>query len=58
MENYEKSGKIYVNNFEKIYQTINSIFDLISMYLKELEPHQRAKEHIIISQEVNLDERI
>ena len=58
MENYEKSGKIYVNNFEKIYQTIISIFDLILVYLKEIEPHQRAKEHNIISQEVDLDERI
>ena len=58
MQNYEKSGKIYVNNFEKIYQTIISIFDLILIYLKELEPHQTAKEHVIISQEVDLDERI
>ncbi len=58
MENYEKSGKIYVNNFEKIYQTIISIFDLILIYLKELEPHQRAKEHVIICQEVDLNERI
>ena len=58
MENYEKSGKIYVNNFEKIYQTIVSIFDLILIYLRDLEPHQRAKEHVIISQEVDLDERI
>ena len=58
MENYEKSGKIYVNKFEKIYHTIISIFDLILIYLKELEPHQRVKEHAIISQEVDLDERI
>ena len=58
MENYEKSGKIYVNNFEKIYQTIVSLFDLILIYFKELEPHQRAKEHAIICQEVDLDERI
>ena len=58
MENYEKSGKIYVNNFEKTYQTIISIFDLILTYLKEIEPHQRAEEHTIISQEVDLDERI
>jgi phytoene synthase len=58
MEDYEKSGKIYVNNFEKIYQTIISIFDLILIYLKELEPHQRAEEHAIICQEVDLDERI
>ena len=58
MENYEKSGKIYVNNFEKIYQTVISIFDLILVHLKKIESHQRAKEHAIISQEVNLDERI
>ncbi len=58
MENYEKSGKIYVNNFEKTYQTIISIFDLILIYLKEIEPHQRAEEHTIISQELDLDERI
>jgi len=58
MENYEKSGKIYVKKKKKIYQTIISIFDLILVYLKEIEPHQRAKEHNIISQEVDLDERI
>ena len=58
MESYEKSGKIYVNNFEKIYQTILSVFDLILLYLKDVEPHQRLKEHAIISEEVNLDERI
>ena len=58
MEDYKKSGKIYVNNFEKIYHTVISIFDLILVYLKEIESHQRAKEHAIISQEVDLDERI
>ena len=58
MKNYEKSGKIYVNNYEKIYHTIISIFDLILVYLKKIESHQRAQEHTIISQEVNLDERI
>ena len=58
MKNYENSGKIYVNNFEKIYHTIVSIFDLILVYLKEIETHQRAEEHAIISQEVDLDERI
>jgi phytoene synthase len=58
MENYTKSGKIYVNNFEKTYQTIISIFDLILVYLKEIESHQRAEEHAIIGQEIDLDERI
>ena len=58
MESYEKSRKIYVNNFGKIYQTILSLFDLILLYLKDIESHQRIKEHEIIRGEVNLDERI
>jgi len=58
MESYEKSGKIYVNNFEKIYQTFFSILDLIKLFLIDIESHQRMKEHEIISEEVNLDERI
>jgi len=58
METYEKSGKIYVNNFEKVYQTILSIFDLIFLFLKDIESHQRIKEYEIIRQEVDLDERI
>ena len=58
MENYEKSGKIYVNNFGKIYQTILSLFDFILLLLKDVETHQRIAEHKIISEEINLDERI
>tara|TARA_A100001015_G_scaffold175502_1_gene195214 strand:+ start:414 stop:1304 length:891 start_codon:yes stop_codon:yes gene_type:complete len=58
MENYEKSGKIYVNNFGKIYQTILSLFDLMFLYLKDVESHQRTREHEIIREEINLDERI
>ena len=58
MESYEKSGKIYVNNLGKIYQTILSMFDLILLFLKDVESHQRIKEHKIISEEVDLDERI
>ena len=58
MESYEKSGKIYINNFEKIYQTILSLFDFLLLFLKDVETHQRKKEHEIISGEVNLDERI
>ena len=58
MENYEKSGKIYINNFGKIYQTILSLFDLMFLYLKDVESHQRIREHEIIREEINLDERI
>ena len=31
--NYKKSGKIYVNNAEKIVQTLLSIFDLVKLIL-------------------------
>jgi len=58
MESYKKCGKIYVNNFGKIYQTILSLFDLILLFLKDIESHQRTKEHKIISEEIDLDERI
>ena len=58
MESYKKSGKIYVNNLGKIYQTILSLFDLMLLYLKDEESHQRIREHEIISEEVNLNERI
>ena len=58
MINYEKSGKIYINNFGKIYQTLLSFFDLIILFLKNIEPHQRLREHEIISEDVKLEERI
>jgi len=58
MSNYEKSGKIYVNNFGKIFQTFLSLFDLLILFFKNTEPHQRVREHEIISEDVNLDERL
>ena len=58
MENYEKSGKIYVNNFGKIFQTFLALFDFLILFLKNIEPHQRQREHEIISEDINLDERI
>ena len=58
MENYEKSGKIYVNYFGKVFQTFLSLFDLMVLFLKNIEPHQRQREHEIISEDINLDERI
>ena len=58
MSNYEQSGKIYINNFGKLFQTFLSLFDLLILFLKNIEPHQRVREHEIISEDVNLDERI
>jgi 15-cis-phytoene synthase len=58
MEAYNKAGKIYVNNIEKIFQTIFSIFDLITLlFVKQKSSHMNT-EHFLINEEINLDERI
>ncbi len=56
-ENYNKSGKIYVTNLGKIVQTILSIYDLIKLTLIKPKYHFRDKEHLIIKEAINLDER-
>ena len=58
IENYNNSGKIYVNNVEKIIQTILSIYDLIKLSLIKSGDHLRDKEHQLINEEINLNERI
>ena len=58
IENYKRSGKIYVDNFGKITQTILSLVDLIKLFFVKIEKHQRSQEHDIIKSEINLNERI
>ena len=58
IENYKRSGKIYVDNFGKITQTILSFVDLIKLFFIKIENHQRSQEHDIIKSEINLNERI
>ena len=58
IENYNDAGKIYVNNFSKIIQTILSVYDLIKLSLVKTEDHLRKKEHLIINEVINLNERI
>ena len=57
IENYNNSGKIYVNNISKIIQTILSIYDLIRLSLIKTQDHLRNEEHQIIKEEINLNER-
>ena len=57
MENYNNSGKIYVNNIGKLFQTILAIFDLIILSLIKSEDHSRDKEHLLINEVINLNER-
>ena len=54
---YSNAGKIYVTNISKINQTILSIFDLIKISLIETGDHLRDKEHLLIKEEINLNER-
>ena len=58
IDNYNKAGKIYVPIFEKIIQTILSIFDFIKLlFIKNLNYDNQAS-HNILDQEINLNERI
>ena len=57
IENYNNSGKIYVNNIGKIIQTILSIVDFIKLLLIKPGQHLRDKEHLIINENINLNER-
>ena len=58
IEDYIKSGKIYVNNYGKIYQTILSLGDFIRLFFTKFENHQRLNEHNIIKEEIDINERI
>ena len=58
LENYKNSGKIYVSNIEKILETFFSIFDLIKLSLSNINNDNIKHDHLLISEEINLDERI
>ena len=58
IENYNKSGKIYVSNLGKFFQTILSTFDFFILLIKNPKEHDKEAEHQIISEEINLNERI
>ena len=58
MENYKKSGKIYVSNFEKIIETFLSIFDLFQLLLINKDDSHIQHNHFLINEEINIDERI
>jgi len=58
IDNYNKSGKIYVSNFGKFSQTILSIFDFFILLIVNSKDHGKEAEHEIINEEINLNERI
>ena len=58
LENYKDSGKIYVSNIEKVLETFLSIFDLIKLSFSFKKGDQIQHDHILINEEINLNERI
>ncbi len=58
IDNYNKAGKIYVPMVEKIIQTFFSVFEFIKLlFIKNLN-YDNQTNHNILSQEINLNERI
>ena len=58
LENYQNSGKIYVSNIEKLLETFLSIFDLVRLSLTVKNEDRIQHDHVLINEEINLDERI
>ena len=58
LEDYQNSGKIYVSNIEKVLETLFSIFDLIKLTLSYKRDDQIQHDHNLISEEIDLNERI
>jgi phytoene synthase len=58
LENYKRSGKIYVSNIEKIIETLLSIFDLIKLSLISKDDDKIKHDHELINEEIDLNERI
>ena len=58
IENYKKSGKIYVNNVEKIVETLLAIIDLLKLVLTNKNDDNIDHDHYLINEEIKLDERI
>ncbi len=58
IENYNNSGKIYVSNLGKFFQTFLSIFDFLILLIISKKKHDKDIEHQMIKEEINLNERI
>ena len=58
LENYKESGKIFVSNLEKLIETFFAIFDLIKLLILNKNDNHIQHDHFLISEELNLNERI
>jgi phytoene synthase len=58
METYNNAGKIYVSVLGKVVETFLSFFDLIKLFFINSDEQEKKNEHIMLHNEINLDERI
>ena len=58
IENYNKSGKIFVSKSEKIKQTFLGMYDFIILLFLKSNSHEINFRHNEIINEINLDERL
>jgi phytoene synthase len=58
IEKYNKTGKVYVSNIGKIIETLFSFYDFVKLFFINSKVHLKENEHLIISKEINFDERI
>ena len=58
IENYNKSGKIYVPLSGKVFETILSIIDFFKLLLIKKINYDNDENHSILKQEIDLNERI
>ena len=56
-ETYEKSGRIYVHNFEKLYETIISVLDLLKLSLAKRSADITVQYHHLINEDIDYNER-
>jgi len=58
METYNNAGKIYVSVLGKAIETFLSFFDFIQLFFINSSKQEKQNEHIMLHEEINLDEKI
>ena len=58
LERIESYIDVNVSNIEKTVETFLSIFDLIKLLLTNKKEDQTQHDHLLINEEIDLDERI
>ena len=56
-ENYKKSGRIYVHNIEKIFETIISLFDLLKLSFVKKRAEITVQYHRLINEDIDYNAR-